>query len=87
MALTIRPTETFNKAVEKIKKQTDIKSTSKVIEYSVLNLLKLKKQLNNKTEECQTLTNQINIMQETLLEKEQANKNYDEMITKIKNQK
>jgi len=84
MALTVRTTKEFMKAIEAIKLQTNIKAASKIINFCVSNFLPLQEQLKIKNTECQKLTSQLQEVKDILVEKESVDKKYKKMMKQLK---
>ncbi len=83
MALTIRQSEEFKQAIEEIRTVTGVKSASKIVERCVFKYLSLEGQLQEKKDQVNSLALQIQKIATVLLNKEQCDKQYDQMINNL----
>lgn len=84
MALTIRPTEQMNTQIDKIKKAFNLKSSSKVIEKTINDYIKMHLEIDKLNVKLYNKENELNKIKDTILKKDKADENYQKLIKQIK---
>ena len=80
MAFTFRPSKKAAIALEKIKSENDLKTSSSVLEYVLGNFQLLEKELSEAERKSDTLSNILERTKEIILNKAECDRNYEDMI-------
>jgi len=80
MAFTFRPSKQAEKAIEKIKGETGLKTNSKALEYALENFGLIERELKQTREQLNKTDNELNHIKMTIVNKNESDRVYQKMI-------